>query len=108
MKTPVKQIVCALLVATTWLPLPAAAELHGLAKCASPSWNALVSGECGVGGEPSERWPAQDGANSADTSTVLVSDEVPVGPMVPEPGTYALMLVGLAVIIAMVRKRRSG
>jgi hypothetical protein len=108
MKMNAKQFACAVFVAMTWIPLPAAAELHGLAKCANPSWNALVSGECGVGDEASERWPVQDGANSADSSTVLVADEFPSGPIVPEPGTYVLMLVGLTVIIAMARKRGRG
>jgi hypothetical protein len=106
MKLNVKQFACAMFAAATLLPLPVAAELHGLSTCANPSWNALASGECRVGDAPSERRPVQDGA---DSSTVLVAEEgMPSGPMVPEPGTYALMLVGLTVIIAMVRKRRRG
>ena len=102
MKMHAKQVSYAMFVAATWLPLPAAAELHGLATCASPSWNALVSDECGNGDSPSERRPGQDGA---DSFTVLVADESS-GPLVPEPGTYALMLVGLAAIIVLARKRR--
>lgn len=107
MKMHVKQLAYAMFVAVTWLPLPAAAELLGLAKCSSPSWNALMSGECGVGGAPSESQPVQQGA---DSSTVLVAVEnIPVDALlVPEPGTYALMLIGLTAIIALARKRRSG
>lgn len=106
MKMHVKQLSCAMFVAATWLPLPAAAELLGLTKCANPSWNALMSGECGVGDAPAEGQPVQQGADSA---TMLVAVEDPVnGLLVPEPGTYALMLVGLTAIIALVRKRRSG
>lgn len=96
-----KQILLLLptIVMASWLPFPAAAEMPGVATCANPSWHVLVSGECGIDELHIGRQPDQV---DEDSSTALVFTAGPV----PEPETYALMLVGLVAVVVASRRRR--
>ena len=95
----IQPILAAVVFLTTWLPLPAAAEMHGAAACASPSWDALVSGQCGVWESRVAREASQV---EADSSIALVD----LAGTIPEPETYALMLVGLTAVGMVGRRRR--
>ena len=100
MKKQIQQLSFVVTVLAALLPLPAAAEMPSTATCDSPSWSALVAGECGIGDIHVLRQPRQ---GEEDGSTALV-DEIPGS--IPEPETYALMLVGLVAVVAAARKRR--
>ena len=100
MKMQIQRLFAAVVVLTSWLPLPATAEMRGAAACASPSWNALMSGECTARDANIALQPRHGGA---DDSTQLVIEPVSD---VPEPATYALMFVGLVAVIVATRRRR--
>jgi hypothetical protein len=100
MKMQIQQLAAAVVGLAIWLPLPAAAEMRGTGTCASPSWTALASGECGIGALHIVR---QSGNTEEDNSIALV--DLPVAD-VPEPETYALMLVGLVAVATAVWRRR--
>ena len=99
MKMQMQQFFSVVVVMATWMPLPAAAEMPGTAACASPSWNGLVSGDCGISGASTVRQPRHAGTDSATQLVIEV-------PMIPEPETYALMLLGLVAVVVAARRRR--
>jgi PEP-CTERM motif len=85
------------------LPIPAAAEMVGVGSCTRASWSALAMGECrfAVGGSSAS--PDSRQSELADPLQVVV--EVPPD-AIPEPETYALMLVGLVAVVVVTRRRR--
>ena len=93
------QLIAAAVALAACLPLPAAAEVQGAARCASASWTALAAGECGVGDLHVLQGPAD---HKEDDSTALMVG----GPPIPEPETYALMMAGLVAVFAASRRRR--
>lgn len=97
MKFQVLSLLTAIVGLAVWSPLPAAAEMRGADSCADLSWSAMVSGACDIGSALGAGEARQEEATSA---TVLVALEV------PEPETYALMLIGLAAVIGASRMRR--
>ena len=100
MGNQMKQLFCSgLAVLANCIPLPAWAEMHGAANYLNPSWASLASAECLLSGwDIASRRPYSE----PDNSTQLVVDLVPI----PEPETYLLMLVGLAAVIAVARRKR--
>ena len=101
MKKQIGQWVFAAVVLAAGSPLTAAAAMHGTATCADPSWSDLASGRCST---QNLLRPAPQ--SEEESSTALVAD--PGIPQVPEPETYAMVLVGLvAVLIASRRRRRN-
>ena len=96
------QLIAAAVVLAACLPLPAAAEVHGAAKCAKASWSALAAGECGVSDLHVVQKPEQ-AAEPENSTELMVGGN---GSLVPEPETYALMLVGLVAVAAAARRRR--
>lgn len=102
MKKQIQQPLFAVVLLATWLPLPAAAEMRGASTCTNPTWSALASGACGIGDLHIVR---PSGDTEEDNSIALVAGEN-IPPDIPEPETYALMLVGLAAMIVAVRRKR--
>jgi PEP-CTERM motif len=96
------QLISAAVALAACLPLPAAAEVHGAAKCVNASWSALAAGECGVGDLHILR-VATDGKEEQSTE-LLVGTGGNVD-IIPEPETYALMLLGLIAVAVAARKK---
>ncbi len=94
------QLISAAVAWAAFFPLPAAAEVQGAAKCANASWSALAAGECGIG----DLHVLQGPANSKEDDPTALMVVAPDG--IPEPETYALMLVGLVAVAAAARRRR--
>lgn len=94
------QLIAAAVALAACLPLPAAAEVQGAARCTSASWTAVAAGECGVGDLHILQGPAD---HKEDDSTALMIGGAGV---IPEPETYALMMAGLVAVIAASRRRR--
>lgn len=103
MKKLVQSLSYVAIVLALGAPLTAAAEARGTAPCAGLSWNALASGECSLDSAVAVvvREPRQ--AQSAETTQLLTLET-----MVPEPETYLLMLLGLAVVAGVSRRLRRG
>lgn len=79
----------------------AAAELAGPVQCVNPTWSSLAAGECKPG-----RPLAVELNPSAQTQDSVQLVDLPQVPGVPEPGTYALLIAGLAGVVLAVRRRR--
>ncbi|MFZ2650008.1 MAG: PEP-CTERM sorting domain-containing protein [Burkholderiaceae bacterium] len=88
-----------MLIVAVAAALPAAAEMTGTATCAQPSWSALASGDCAIG----DLRRLYEPPRQAEPAVVveLVDDFA-----IPEPQTYALMLVGLVAVAAAAWRRR--
>ena len=83
------------------LPIPAAAEVRAQARCSVASWAAIAAGEC----EFDALRGAVPAPHDAEAGNIELLD-FPEVPGIPEPGTYALMLAGLAAVSAFARSRK--
>ncbi len=79
------------------LPGVAGAAMPRAVSCDNPSWADAVLGTCG--GERES--PLAEPGSLRDNGVV-----VPLAAEIPEPGTYALMLAGLALVVVAARRAR--
>jgi hypothetical protein len=81
--------------------MPATAELLGADICGRHSWSAIAAGECQVGIPTATGAVISSRTDSPDSTQLVTAVDG-----IPEPETYALMLVGLVALAVVTRWRR--